>query len=211
MIGEGVELHVEHVASYEGWGSMLAPSEALDADKIQNPHLRQRFIVSRGLRRRVLSKSVGQPTQHLSFVDQDGRKPRLAESNGWDFNISHAGDYVALAVRRGNVGIDLELMREVREMTSLVLRYFHPDESRAWNALDAGLRKEAFFVLWSAREAAMKCVGLGLARGMSVTRVDPSILRESCASALVGNAELVVRRWDAPSGYVAMIAQGAAI
>jgi hypothetical protein len=46
---------------------------------------------------------------------------------------------------------------------------------------------------------------------MSVTRVDPSILRESGARALVGDADLVVRRWDAPPGYVAMIAQGAAI
>ena len=206
MIGEGVELHVEHVASYERWGSMLAPSEALDADKIQNPHLRQRFIVSRGLRRRVLSKSVGQPPQHLSFVDQGGRKPRLAESNGWDFNISHAGDYVALAVRRGNVGIDLELMREVREMTSLVLRYFHPDESRAWNALDAGLRKEAFFVLWSAREAAMKCLGLGLAKGLAVTRVDPTFMSAAQGSADVGGRVVRLHRADAPPGYMMVVA-----
>ena len=206
MIGEGVELHVEHVASYERWGSMLAPSEALDADKIQNPHLRQRFIVSRGLRRRVLSKSVGQPTQHLSFVDQGGRKPRLAESNGWDFNISHAGDYVALAVRRGNVGIDLELMREVREMTSLVLRYFHPDESRAWNALDAGLRKEAFFVLWSAREAAMKCLGLGLAKGLAVTRVAPTFMSAAQGSADVGGRVVRLHRADAPPGYMMVVA-----
>jgi 4'-phosphopantetheinyl transferase len=206
MIGEGIEWYIERVASGGGWGSMLAPAEVRDAEKIQSPVLRERFIVSRGLRRKVLMTCLGKPSEHLSFIEQDGCKPRLADSSGWDFNISHAGNYVALAVRRGNVGIDLELIREVREMASLVLRYFHPDESRAWNALADGLRKEAFFVLWAAREAAMKCLGLGLAKGLAVTRVDPTFMNSEQGSATVGGQFIKLHRVDAPSGYVMVAA-----
>jgi hypothetical protein len=56
----------------------------------------------------------------------------------------------------------------------------------------------------------MKCVGFGLARGLSVTRVDPVILADKAASARVGDAGLEVRRLSAPQGYVAMVAQVAA-
>lgn len=206
MSVDGVELHVECVATFQRWSEMLSPAEALAAEKIQNPLQRQRFIVSRGLRRKVLSACSGQQAVRLSFMEKDGSKPRLADSSDWDFNLSHAGDYVVLAARKGKVGVDLELMREVREMTSLVSRYFHPDEGEAWNALPEGLRKEAFFVLWSAREAAMKCLGLGLAKGLSVTRVDPSFMTSTRAEADVAGQLVRLHRVAAPSGYVLVVA-----
>ena len=65
-------------------------------------------------------------------------------------------------------------------------------------------------MLWSAREASMKCVGFGLARGLSVTRVDPLIVAENVAFARVGHARLQVQRLSAPQGYVAMVAQAPA-
>ncbi|MFM8885470.1 MAG: 4'-phosphopantetheinyl transferase family protein [Chthoniobacterales bacterium] len=106
--------------------------------------------------------------------------------------------------------MDLEQIRPVRETESIVERYFHRDEASAWRSLDASLRKEAFFVLWSAREAAMKCVGLGLARGLSITRVDPAIVAEDATSARVGGVVVEVRRLSAPRGHVAAVAQAAA-
>ncbi|MFM8232186.1 MAG: 4'-phosphopantetheinyl transferase family protein, partial [Chthoniobacterales bacterium] len=125
-------------------------------------------------------------------------------------NVSHSGDYVAVAVGRGQIGVDLEQIRPVREMESIVERYFHRDEAVAWRSLDASLREEAFFVLWSAREAAMKCVGLGLARGLSITRVAPAIVTEDATSARVGGVVVEVRRLSAPRGYVAAVVQAAA-
>jgi phosphopantetheinyl transferase len=101
------------------------------------------------------------------------------------------------------------MVRPVREAGSIVKRYFHPDEAMAWHTVAPGLREEAFFVLWSAREASMKCAGLGLARGLSVTRVDPAILADRQAAARVGDTRMDIRRLDAPNGYVAVVAQAA--
>lgn len=56
----------------------------------------------------------------------------------------------------------------------------------------------------------MKCTGRGLAKGLSITRVAPAILDEDEVPAHVGGAELSLRRLEAPQGYVAVVAQGAA-
>ena len=189
--------------------NLLTPQERDHATTIGNAVQRARFVVSRGLRREMLSSCSGIPASELQFsVDGEG-KPRANNADGWDFNLSHAGDYVAVVVGRGRVGIDLEQHREVREMASIVERYFHPDEAEVWRRLDESRRAEAFFLFWSAREAAMKCAGLGLARGLSVTRVAADFLFQRESEASVGNIPLKIRELDSPEGYTLVACQGA--
>lgn len=204
---DDVIVRLAHLDEARVWRGDLNDAEQDRAESIRNPAVRARYIVSRGLRRRLLSDCTGCEPRTLGFVEEEGGKPRLAVESGLDFNISHAGDYVAAAAGRAAVGIDLELIRDVREMAGVVRRYFHPDEAAAWEDLEAGGRTEGFFILWCAREAAMKCTGIGLARGLSATRVEPSILVEAAAAARVGKAELRVKRMDAPPGYVMVLAQ----
>lgn len=188
------------------WQSWLSAEEKARADAMENPALRDRFIVSRGLRRKVLSECLRCAAAELAFHEGGGVKPRLEVAGGWDFNISHAGDFVALAVGQGAVGVDLERMRAVREIETLVARYFHPDEAAAWRMEPVERALEAFYVLWSAREAAMKYAGTGLARGLSLTRVDPEILATGEGEASVGPARCRLRRVKAPEGYVLIVA-----
>jgi 4'-phosphopantetheinyl transferase len=190
--------------------SLLSEEERARAAGIANPAVRARFEIGRGLRRKMMSDATGLLAVEITFSESEEGKPRALNAAGWDFNVSHSGDYVAVAVGRGQVGVDLEQIRPVREMESIVERYFHPDEAAEWRSLAPGLREEAFFVIWSAREASMKCVGLGLARGISVTRVDPLIVTGNATFARVGAARVEVRRVEAPRGYVAMVAQAVA-
>ena len=184
------------------WEKFLTAVERERVGKISNETLRARFVVSRGLWRAVLAECTGRAAGDLEFYEDGESKPRLVDGEGWDFNLSHAGDYVVVVAGRMAVGVDLEKIREVREMSALVTRYFHAEEAAAWTALGEGLRQEAFFVLWSAREAAMKCAGLGLAKGLAVTRVDPVILTQPAADAVVGAMAVRVERREAPAGYV---------
>ncbi len=205
---DGLILRLARLDDAAEWERYLGAEEIHQLVRFKNETRRARFVVSRGIRRKLVADCLGRPAEGLVFVEGGETKPRLVHADGWDFNVSHAGDYVVVAVRRGPVGVDLELVREVREMASIVARYFHPDECAAWQALDENLRAEAFFVLWSAREAAMKCAGLGLARGMAVTRVGPEIVSGSAGEAEVDGEPINLERVIAPGGYVMVLARG---
>jgi phosphopantetheinyl transferase len=153
----------------------------------------------------MLSACTGVSADSLVFSHDGEGKPRVQGLTGWDFNISHAGDYVAAVVGRGSVGVDIEQCREVRDMESIVDRYFHPEEQAAWHGLPPARQPAAFFLLWSAREAAMKCAGLGLAKGLSVTRVDPGIFEQEQVDARVGDRLLQVKPLPAPAGYAFVV------
>lgn len=203
----GLRLELASLGSAADWEPWLSTDEARRAASMVNAVLRARFVVSRGLRRKVVAEVLGCQSAEVQFIEDQGTKPRLGDGNGWDFNLSHAGDYVAVVLARGEVGVDLEKIRPVRDMASLVRRYFHQDEAGAWGALPLAQQEMAFFVLWSAREAAMKCAGTGLAHGLGLTRIDPDILRQSSARGKVGTKEMILRREDGPEGYALVTAQ----
>jgi len=201
-----VSVEFARLAEADKWRRNLSEGERGQADRKTNPIAKAKFEVGRGLRRKMLSEGAGLVADELCFVDGDGGKPRVMNADGWDFNISHSGDFVVVAVAWGAVGVDIEKIRPVRDMEAIVARYFHRDEGIYWRSLAVGLREGAFFVLWSAREAAMKCTGRGLARGLAVTRVDPAIVNCAEAGAQVGERKLRLRRIEAPDGYVAVVA-----
>lgn len=203
----GLRLELVSLGTAPRWEPWLSTDEARQAAGLSHAVLRARFVVSRGLRRKMMAEVLDRGFSGLHFIEGQGSKPRVVDGDGWDFNLSHAGNYVALVVARVEVGVDLEKIRPVRAMASLVARYFHPDEAGAWGALPPAAREEAFFVLWSAREAAMKCAGTGLARGLGQTRVDPGILRENGARGRVGRKEMILQRASAPEGYALITAR----
>lgn len=202
-----VELRIAGLEESDRWRAVLSPEEVSRAAGIGNSSARARYVVSRGLRRDMLAARLGRGTHDLRFGVSERGKPFLVNSEGWEFNASHAGDHVAVAVGRRPVGIDIEMLRAVRDAERIARRYFHADEARAWEALPENTKTEGFFLLWSAREAAMKCVGTGLAHGLHQTRVDPRILHERRAFGRVGEAVVEIERARAPEGYVLLLAR----
>jgi 4'-phosphopantetheinyl transferase len=80
------------------------------------------------------------------------------------FNLSHANNIALCAVARGmSVGIDLEQIRPMTELTDLVSRFFSAEEISDFRELPRDLREYAFFSCWTRKEAYVKAVGFGLA------------------------------------------------
>lgn len=201
-----VIVRTAHLSEEAKWRKQLNSGESGRVPTIAAPVVRARFVLSRGLRRQLLAECTGIAADHLEFGELPGGKPCLTGVDGWDFNVSHAGDYVVVAAGRGQVGVDLEKLRPVSEMEAIVRKYFSPGEARAWRALSEDAKQEGFFILWSAREAAMKCAGLGLARGMAITRIDPAILSADETAATVGSSPLRLLRRPCPAGHVLIVA-----
>ncbi|MCM1185714.1 MAG: 4'-phosphopantetheinyl transferase superfamily protein [Lachnoclostridium sp.] len=78
------------------------------------------------------------------------------------FNLSHSGDYVICVVSEHEVGVDIQKQKTVRER-QISNRFFHERE-REWLAgLSEKERTEAFFRLWTRKEAYGKMTGEGIA------------------------------------------------
>ncbi len=93
-------------------------------------------------------------------TDQLG-KPQVVSHEGVHFNISHSGSRCICAVADLPVGVDLQEVRPVRR-ERLVLRFFTAAEQAEYRAL--GGTEDAFFTLWTRKEALGKLTGAGLRR-----------------------------------------------
>jgi 4'-phosphopantetheinyl transferase len=93
--------------------------------------------------------------QDLSVLNKD--RPFIDVS--FDFNISHSGDYIVLALSKANkVGIDIEKHRQLD--IQLFRKYFSEEE---WDQImDAETSSAAFFTFWAIKESAIKCDGRGV-------------------------------------------------
>ena len=102
----------------------------------------------------------------LSFCYGSHGKPALVWESGGDairFNISHSDGVALYAVTRGReVGIDLELVRRGLEIEEIAERFFSRLEIATLRALPTPLRRYAFFLCWTRKEAYIKARGEGL-------------------------------------------------
>ncbi|HBL40403.1 MAG TPA: 4-phosphopantetheinyl transferase [Ruminococcaceae bacterium] len=98
-------------------------------------------------------------------------KPFLP-GQGSSFNLSHSGDYIALAIGDGTVGVDVEQI-DPRHF-DLAKRIFTQDESE-WLNRNESNKSERFFQLWTLKESAIKAVGLGLSIPLQSFSVIPLI------------------------------------
>lgn len=98
-------------------------------------------------------------------------KPRLASpALGLDFNLSHSGDWWALAVSDGAaVGIDLEYCDPGRDVLKLARRSFCAAELADLEACPPALRNDRFYDYWTLKEAHIKAGGGSLGRELEAT------------------------------------------
>jgi len=90
-------------------------------------------------------------------------KPHLTGAGaGWGFNLSHTGDFAVAALARGSeIGVDLESTTRKANIEGLAARLFSDSEQA--QVREGG--RDAFFTLWSQKEALMKALGCGWADG----------------------------------------------
>jgi phosphopantetheinyl transferase len=140
-----------------------------DAQKAARFHRKEdydRFVAARILLWQELQIADKMPDMSLAlplcFNYSTYGKPTLTDCP-ITFNWSHSGSLIALALGTNLCGIDIELnhSRSIYDMDSLCT----PAEL-AWLenvTKDARMGKmEAFLILWSAKESALKTVGVGL-------------------------------------------------
>jgi 4'-phosphopantetheinyl transferase len=150
----------------ESWRT-LSDDEQSRARRFVFEHGRRRFIVGRGLLRRLLGHYAGVAPEWLEFSYGRYGKPAVAgpsSARPLRFNLSHCEDLALYAVTRGReVGVDVERIRPEFATLDIAERFFSSGEVAVLRAVaDPGARARAFFACWTRKEAYIKARGEGL-------------------------------------------------
>jgi 4'-phosphopantetheinyl transferase len=190
--------------------ALLTDDERSRADRFVLERDRDRFTVARGFLRAVLARHLGIPAGCVRLGYQREGKPVL-EGSRLRFNLSHSGDRALLAVTLDReIGVDLEVLRPLRDACLLAERYFAPAEVATLRALPAAARDAAFLRCWTLKEAYVKGVGVGLS--MPLDRFEVAGYAPVGAETAVrvldppGDTSWTLRTLDPGRGYVGAVA-----
>ncbi|MCW8929907.1 MAG: 4'-phosphopantetheinyl transferase superfamily protein [Gammaproteobacteria bacterium] len=157
----------------------LSKEEKNRAERFKFDIHRNRFIASHGFVRTVLAKYLNCETSDIDFLKGEQGKPYLSISNSGNlqFNLSHTQDVAILAVTKDvAVGVDIEHNDRKTDWKGICKRFFTEPEQEALFSLNTEQQANAFFDLWTRKEAYMKVLGTGLS--LSPTEFTLSVFPE---------------------------------
>ncbi len=144
----------------------LSTDEQTKAERFHFPKDRDKFIVSRGALRAILSRYLHINPSLLRFEYNPYGKPSLAIAQGGNtlrFNLSHTRGIALIAITKNReIGVDIEAINPKTSCLEIAQRFFSPLEQSALSSLPEHLQTTAFFTCWTRKEAYIKAVGKGL-------------------------------------------------
>ena len=163
----------------------LIPEELSRADQFRFDVHRERWTVCRATARNILKMCLPNQVEPIVIEYGDNGKPYLKEYRDLHFNISHSKDSALLAITKtGPIGVDIERTDRNIDLLRLSKRFFAPSEQEVLAAVAEYDRKDAFFKIWSRKEAYIKCSGQGLRIPLSsfavnISNEQPQILQHN--------------------------------
>lgn len=164
----------------------LSESELARANAFRSTRVRSRYVRCRAALRQILGSVLGRAAADVDLRQTHAGRPFVPDAD-LDFNVSHSADLALIAVLRGggSVGVDLERIGEIPHLTELA-KVVCTSRELAQLFQQGKRRLEAFYRLWTCKEAYLKSVGSG---------ISPDTARVE-----MGVSHLPRRRWPAPDG-----------
>jgi len=199
-------------AALEASATTLSADETARAKKFKFDKHRNRFIAGRGALRAIVARYLKTSAEELRFAYSENGKPALVgEAAGIHFNLAHTEDLALVAVTRiGLIGVDVEAVRPMKNVDELVARFFSARENALFQKVPEAEKPEAFFNLWTRKEALLKATGEGITRSLSLVEVSFLPGEPARLLAISGDekkaAEWTLRDFSPVAGFVGAIA-----
>ncbi len=186
--------------------ALLSEAERRRAAKFILEKDRRLFVAGRVMVRTILGRVLGIRGQDVQIRFGGHGRPELEGADSdLNFNLSHSGSYVAVAIASGRqVGVDIELQHPQPNMLALGREYFCPREIHRLET-DQERAQELFFRYWTLKEAYCKAIGKGLSGGFPNLDVS-SVGEETEPDDIRQEADVQMKILEAPVGYSAAIA-----
>lgn len=152
---------------------VLSAAEREKADKFLLADQTERYIVCRGAVRQILAGYLETVPQQLTLASGKYGKPQLENHDSFWFNITHSGDLAVLAVSSiGEVGVDIEQVRQIRGLPRMVDRCLAAVERPDVLRLPSAEQDRQFLRYWTHKEAYLKTFGVGIRRPLEKIEMD---------------------------------------
>lgn len=149
-----------------GFAPLLSADEHQRAARFFFERDRNRYIVGRGLLRTFLGRYLGVRAAWLEFSYGPHGKPSLKTEQpgqGLQFNLAHSNDLAVYAFCWDHpLGIDVEHVRPMADEDDFAEKNFSSGEATLIYSLFGEQKRNAFFTIWTCKEALFKASGAGL-------------------------------------------------
>ena len=123
--------------------------------------------------RTLLAGYLGRDAAAVRIERAEHGKPHVAGKPALEFNLSHSGGAMLVALSRSQpLGVDMEMPRRSRPVLALARRWFDPAEAAVLETLPEADQQAAFLRLWSCKEAVLKALGRGIGFGLDQLAFD---------------------------------------
>ena len=146
--------------------SLLSADEIARAERFYFERDRSRYIIGRGILRTLLGKYLGTEASEIQFNYGPHGKPTLepvSMGQTLQFNLAHSNDRAIFIFGWDRpVGIDIEHVRPLQDADRFAEQFYSARETALINSLPGDDKWNAFYKLWTCKEAFLKAQGSGL-------------------------------------------------
>jgi 4'-phosphopantetheinyl transferase len=168
----GVDCTEAEIQHYAGF---LSAAETARSARFRFARDRNRYVTRHGILRVLLSAYMKRAPHEVEICSGSTGKPYVvdrAHETALQFSMSHsAGRAVFAFGRSGGVGVDIERVSGFPEVREFAAVNFTPAEIQEVECCPESMRLEAFFKLWTRKEAVLKASGDGLSVPLSCVEV----------------------------------------
>jgi 4'-phosphopantetheinyl transferase len=93
--------------------------------------------------------------------------------SGIEFNLSHSGDFIVIALSHSGIGIDIEYLKRSFDFRDVLTNCFNEEEMSFVLQGDIALN---FYSLWTRKEAVLKATGEGLTDMLQLLNCLPDVV-----------------------------------
>jgi 4'-phosphopantetheinyl transferase len=191
---------------------LISVDERERAERFKFERDRRRYLIAHAALHEILRRYLPISSEPLSFDYGSNGKPKLSRAlapAGVQFNLSHSNELALFAVTpRGEVGVDIEFVKENFEFQDIAEKFFTAKEVAAMRSLPADLQRQAFFKCWTSKEAFLKAKGTGLSGKLDEVEITLTASQQVQITANVPGWSLV--ELDPIDGYeAALVVEGA--
>ncbi|WP_082596425.1 4'-phosphopantetheinyl transferase superfamily protein [Pseudovibrio sp. Ad46] len=144
----------------------LSPEECARAARFYFRTDHDSFVVAHAIKRLALGAMTCQTPSDVPLAIGSHGKPKLihaCDEGPIQFSLSHTKGVVAFAVAfQAPIGVDVECVNLNIDTANLAKTFLASQDTDLLNSVADTERQETFFQLWTAKEAYIKGIGLGM-------------------------------------------------